>query len=249
MKQIIFFGLMLLNVGVFAQQGKERRLLPSEVSPLQREVKSPNRFALPSSYSEVFIRMMDMGRYRIGIGDQMVENSTGLFRFFDLSEGKYMLNIYDGNHLIYRTSVFTKHNQRLVLDFSEDAGLFVVDEFPINYREGQPAFNFPKYQNNRLYGKNLMNPADFETFFRHFKKESFDDNKMKLFQQQKNYSLFTAEQIVRLLEVFSFDSGKLPLAKMAYEVCVNPENYYKVIDKMTFSSAKQELNEYISQMR
>ena len=54
-----------------------------------------------------------------------------------------------------------------------------------------------------------------------------------------------AEQVYRILLMFSFESTKLKVAKFAYNYCVDKRNYYRVNDAFTFSSSIRELNNYI----
>ena len=56
---------------------------------------------------------------------------------------------------------------------------------------------------------------------------------------------FTAQQIVQMVKALSFDDNRLELAKTAYDNCVDRENYYKVVDALTYSSTKEKLREYI----
>jgi len=74
---------------------------------------------------------------------------------------------------------------------------------------------------------------------------SFDKDKMETFYMALKGVYFTTQQIVQMVNVLSFDDNRLELAKAAYDSCVDRENYYKVVDAMTYSSTKEKLREYI----
>ena len=52
---------------------------------------------------------------------------------------------------------------------------------------------------------------------------------------------------MELLGLFSFESSKLELAKLAYTKTVNNRKYYKLHDVFWFESSLTELNDYIKQ--
>ena len=54
-----------------------------------------------------------------------------------------------------------------------------------------------------------------------------------------------AKQVKDLLELFSFESSRLSIAKYAYAYCSDPSNYYLVNDAFQFESSIEELNAYI----
>ena len=44
--------------------------------------------------AQLWLRVFAEGRFRVEVGGQMMENSTGRYRFFDLNRGIQMLSIY-----------------------------------------------------------------------------------------------------------------------------------------------------------
>ena len=47
------------------------------------------------------------------------------------------------------------------------------------------------------------------------------------------------------MAAFGFEETKLEFAKYAYDFCTEKNKYYMVGDKFSFSSSKDELNEYL----
>ena len=167
-----------------------------------------------------------------------MENSTGRYRFFDLNRGIQMLSIYEnGNILVYRTQVELRENTRLLLDF-DGYDLYLFGEENIDNSGAQVFPNIGGY-------KALMSNEEFGQFYRSYTGKSFDKDKMETFYMALKGVYFTTQQIIQMVNVLSFDDNRLELAKAAYDSCVDRENYYKVMDAMTYSSTKEKLREYI----
>lgn len=211
--------------------------------------------------AEVFLRIPEYGRFTVEVGDQMMSNSTGKFRFFDLRAGSVPISIYEDNYLVYRTRINVRNNTRTVLDFFSHYGLYHLGTFPQHNRtygisEWDDIWN-NNYINRNNRGANNhdrggyvesmeMIPQEFNRLLRTLNEESFEKNKSSMISTAAQHNYFTAQQIAELLGTLSFESNKLELAKELYGVCVDQRNYYLVSQALNFSSSKQKLNEYIS---
>jgi len=76
-----------------------------------------------------------------------------------------------------------------------------------------------------------------------------DHRELAFFRAQKNIVSFTTEQIGELMEELSFDDNKLIIAQEAYPNVVDPQNYYQLQAKFTFSSGKKKLSEFLQSVR
>lgn len=276
----IFIGLMILaGISSFAQEaGKAGELLRNEASTSEMQSQNSsgfrnktfernsgnqnNRIKNPSyqwnrnyGYAEVFLRVPEQGFFTVEVGDQMIANGSGKFRFFDLQSGRVLVSIYENGFLIYRSSLMLRNNSRMVLDFFTNEGLYLLDSYPV---QGQYGFNDWNDIWNNPYGNspgnwgnqgNVMDNNTFRRFFDMMKKnERFDDGKIALINQQMRNSMFTAEQIRDLVKSLSFDKNKLSLAKSMYRNCADKDRYFVVYDAFDFESSKRELMNYISRL-
>lgn len=92
----------------------------------------------------------------------------------------------------------------------------------------------------------LVSPAEFAQAKKAIENESFNNTKITLAKQIiETKKCFSALQIKELVETISFESGKLDLAKFAYDYCIDPGNYYFLNDAFSFSSSKEELMNFI----
>ena len=155
-------------------------------------------------YAEVFIRIPERGRFTVSIGDQEITSTTGMYRFFDLTATPQPLSIWQGRTLIYRVTINPSDNTRMVMDFFSRDGLYLLDEITLN--NNQPSYHGRQWNDvwNRSYGgyggAPMMRQSDFNNFFKMYKDETFDKDKLSFFRAQKNIVSFTTEQVGQLME-------------------------------------------------
>lgn len=198
-----------------------------------------------AGYAEVFIRIPEMGRFTISLGEQEISSSSGMFRFFDVYAQNQELNIWYGRKLIYRVTINPRNNTRLVLDFFSQRGLFLLEEIDLNnVREVYYGRRWNDLWNSS-YGTRTMSHNNFESFFSMFKNQSFDDGKLKFFRMQKNVTSFTTKQVADMMECMSFDNNRLILAKEAFHNVIDRENYYKLHKSFSFRSTANEFADFL----
>lgn len=213
-------------------------------------------------YAEVFLRIPEQGYFAVEVGDQMISNGSGKYRFFDLQSGRIPISIYDNGFLIYRTTLMVRNNNRLVLDFFTDYGLYLLDSYPVKSQSygfndwndvwNDPYGNHGNDWNNPGVGNNfnVMDTNTFNQFFEMLKKNaSFDEDKLSFINQQTRTTAFTSRQIGSLVKSLSFDKNKLNLAKSLYSKCADREKYFIVYDAFDFESSKRELMDFISKSK
>lgn len=74
---------------------------------------------------------------------------------------------------------------------------------------------------------------------------TFESDKFLVAKQALGGKVVSADQVRRLMDLFTFESTKLDFAKWAYRITADPQNYYIVNDGFTFSSSIRELDEFI----
>ncbi|MEG0925191.1 DUF4476 domain-containing protein [Chryseobacterium sp.] len=277
MKKIFISSMLLIGISSFAQEaGKAGELLRNEASTTEMQTpngmnarnktfernsdRPSNKIKSPSyqwnknyGYAEVFLRIPEQGFFTVEVGDQMIANGSGKYRFFDLQSGRVPVSIYENGFLIYRTTLMLRNNGRMVLDFFTNEGLYLLDSYPV---QGQYGFNDWNDVWNNPYGNNsgnwnnvgnVMDNATFRQFFEMLKRnESFDDGKVAMINQQMRNTMFTAVQIRDLVKSLSFDKNKLALAKSMYRNCADKNKYFVVYDAFDFENSKRELMDFIA---
>lgn len=107
--------------------------------------------------------------------------------------------------------------------------------------------NHNPHQSCGAYG-NIMSHVSFNKLINTLDRENFDTHKFNIAKQALVYNNLTTEQVIVLLNQFTFDSNKLKLAKMAFTKTIDQENYFLVNNSFTFNSSIRDLNKYINQI-
>lgn len=282
MKNILIGLLLVTTTYSFAQEaGKAGELLKNEASKTEMQSAKAQEFDHRSSnentsgfrksnnqkfknpnyqwnqnygYAEVFLRIPELGYFTVELGDQVISNGSGKYRFFDLQSGRMPISIYDNGFLIYKTTLMLRNNNRMVLDFFTNEGLYLLDSYPVQsesygFNDWNDVWNNPygNQSGNWNQSGNTMSNETFQRFFGMLQdNERFDDGKISMINQQMRSSMFTSQQIRDLVKSLSFDKNKLALAKSMYKRCVDKNKYFLVYDAFDFESSKRELMEFIT---
>ncbi|HYE54551.1 MAG TPA: DUF4476 domain-containing protein [Chitinophagaceae bacterium] len=89
----------------------------------------------------------------------------------------------------------------------------------------------------------------FQTMKQTLRRESFENTRLTLAKQMIDRNGFESAQVKEMLQLFSFESNRLELAKHAYRNTVDKRNFFVVNDVFSFNSSKDELARYISNVR
>jgi len=127
-----------------------------------------------------------------------------------------------------------------------------------HYQSGIVLFTNTQLQNSwTVYAANFLAPpppppvvcvvttADFNSIMQSIRAKSFPADKLSLIDVLSKDRCFNVEQIKTIGKEFTFGSDKLEVFKKLYAKCPDQNNYYKLVDELTFSSEKDELNNFI----
>ncbi|TND09323.1 MAG: hypothetical protein FD123_1410 [Bacteroidetes bacterium] len=103
------------------------------------------------------------------------------------------------------------------------------------------------YGNNGYggYGYYGIPSADFEALKNSIRNKSFDDTRLTVAKQGIRNGI-TASQVTELVNLMTFESTKLALAKHAYSFTADKHNYHLVSNAFSFESSTTELAQYVS---
>lgn len=91
-----------------------------------------------------------------------------------------------------------------------------------------------------------MSEPEFLTLLNSVKNESFESDMLSIVQISAKYNFFTVSQVVRLINLFSFSSGKLEVVKMTYPNVIDRFNSHQIINAFTYSSDKEKVRQIIA---
>lgn len=90
-----------------------------------------------------------------------------------------------------------------------------------------------------------MAGGDFATATKTISSKSFEDSKMTTAKQVLKANCMNTDQIIQVMNLFSFEESKIEFAKAAHEKCTDRQNYWKLNDAFTFESSIDELNDFL----
>lgn len=86
-----------------------------------------------------------------------------------------------------------------------------------------------------------MHQDDFSQFVNTLESKAFESSKQQIALGTILNNYFTSEQVRQMLNVFSFESTKIEVAKKAYDRVIDPEKFYVVYNSFTFESSIDDL--------
>ena len=106
--------------------------------------------------------------------------------------------------------------------------------------------NYPNQYPSGGYGTNQqMNDVDFNNMKLFISKESFDNRRLEVAKIAAANSYFSTLQVKEIMNVLSFDDGKLEIAKYLYARSIDKNNYYQLTNALNFGSSKEALLNFI----
>lgn len=95
-------------------------------------------------------------------------------------------------------------------------------------------------------GSRPASDEDVNAMVVRMKNQSFDSDRLALGKVIVTSSTLTAMQIARLVETLDYSSSQVELLKYAYHYCLDPKNYYKALEVLTFSTDRRKVQDYIA---
>lgn len=91
--------------------------------------------------------------------------------------------------------------------------------------------------------------VDNETV-RAIERENFDSNRLKMADMVfRTGGLMTTGQIEKIAMSFDFDNERVKFLKMAYNNCLDPHMYYRVLRTIEFNSSREKIIDYVLDQR
>lgn len=182
-------------------------------------------------------------------GNQMCLPATSCF-VANLKPGYYTVEVYATRFASRPGERVWKgerlYNQRIYFNGNEVKDILVEGRGNLRpdrpgHGEHRPGHDRPNYNTHAR----VMNEQLFKTFLDKVKKEPFKDNRKTMINTALANSDFTSGQCLQLTKIFPFDDDRMEIMKMMYPRIVDKEAFFTVIDALTFSSNKDEMNKFI----
>lgn len=90
-----------------------------------------------------------------------------------------------------------------------------------------------------------MDDGNFSSFLAKMKDKNMDNAKLDFAKSTMKNNWFTSDQVLQILQTFSFENNKVELAKLIWHKTTDKGNYFKIYDAFTFSSSEKAVQEYV----
>jgi hypothetical protein len=147
--------------------------------------------------------------------------------------------------LIYSSSIYVRPSTHVDIVVNR-FGKALVDERAITTSDRwEDDYNDGGYEDDYSNGYNrAMSEQELNQLVQKIKSSWFNSGKINLAKDALQREYFQASQVRQILQLFSVESDKLELAKLAYRNTVDKRSYYRLYDVFTFQSSKDELNRF-----
>ena len=162
-------------------------------------------------------------------------------------------NRNDRNNLLYSSTITVRPNYHVDIMINR-FGKALVDERDLRYTNDRWD-NDNRYERNDDYRDNdnryrqAMRENEFDQFVKKIRSQWFGNAKMSIAKDGLTENYFTTPQVRHLLQLFSSESDKLQLAKLAYRRTVDQRNYHQLYDVFSSRRNRNELEQYIRNNR
>ncbi|MFM2138906.1 MAG: hypothetical protein RJA57_1213 [Bacteroidota bacterium] len=221
----------LVALGVLAFDGTRLSITaPVNGHELKVEIDG-RRFAMKDN--AVIAGHLSEGRHEVKIFRELRRNGFGFGR----------------REIIYQNTVFLRQGFHLDITLNR-FGKALVDERRIDVGDDWYDTGDVYYEGGASSGGiAAMNAREFEQVRSALRKEWFESNRLTSARHILERNAVSTAQVMELLQLFTFESNRLELAKIAYRSTVDPGQYYRVLELFGFGSSRDELARYIRQGR
>ncbi len=212
-------------------------------------------------YSSLNLMMVDNANYEVIFNNQFFGNTGNSFTMNQVLPGRYPLIVskYFPTQWGFQKQVVYNGLIDIPAGSNVNARVDCFNHLQLSYSPVFPAYqtNTPGHCGTSTSGYYQpmpaqipmgMNPVAFGQLKNTISNQWFDSGKLQVARQAISMNSLTAAQVSELMQLFSFESSKLELAKMAFANTVDKQNYYIVNNAFWFSSSVAELDQYISHL-
>lgn len=135
------------------------------------------------------------------------------------------------------------YNERIYFKGNGVQDIFVEERG--NVRPNRPRPGQGEHRPNNDRQDRVMDDPLFKAFLANMKKEPFADSRLKMLETALVSTDFTTEQCQQLVKLYNFNDDKVKVMKLMYPQIVDKEAFFTVIGTLTFSSDKDEMNDFV----
>lgn len=176
---------------------------------------------------------IDGGKHAISILKHEYNLTTSKVKTDVIYEGTLDLS----DNMFYTYKLSNAYLSFVSVDVYAPAATTVVTTTPTHHESTSTTASTP--------AGTAMEDGNFSSFLTKMKDKSMDNSKLEFAKSTMKNNWFTSDQVLQMLQTFSFESSKVELAKLIWHKTTDKANYFKIYDAFTFSSSEKSVQEYI----
>lgn len=214
-------------------------------------------FTLAASHpnpSELTISLHDGAAFDLTVNNRSFRQQASSYTIPDLHPGKHFIEVvrfdrfFNGLYFVMGAPrvVFSGYIQvparkRLIAHIDHRNRFVVTEKINLRPVRVQPGPVYPSAPQVVI-----LSPHAFGSLKASLAAIRFESSRLDLARQAVTTNNVTSAQVRELMELFSYESNRLKLAKMAYAHTVDPQNYFLVHRAFRFTSSSRELQRFIA---
>ncbi len=211
--------------------------------------------------SDLHIRKFDNAPVLVQLENQFVGNPGPVKIINNLEGGRYRLKIWTFRNVGYQPNTNKKLLYNGFIDVPAGAEVRAILTKNNTIRINQVIPNFvPAHVNPNYYPyvpfnptpigyqapHHIMTPSEFNALLNTIDHQNFESTKMVIARQAiKDHDVITTAQVAALMNLMSFESSKLELAKFAYQFTIDRHKYFQLFNEFSFDSSVRSLSDYM----
>lgn len=203
-------------------------------------------FSLSKSFSsELKVYAFDNSLIKVLIDGRIISDYSRFVSLNNLTSGKHSLKILKLENsgmrlnsrpiLAYSGRINIPNYSKVNVKLNRFRDIDIEINRYQNYYEKPSQFGF-------ACGSRIQ---DFEYLLNDINRASFDRDKLIIAMQAVRENQIFSYQVLKIMEMLSFESNKLKFAKFAYDYTIDKNKYYIVNRGFSFSSSIKRLDNYI----
>ena len=203
--------------------------------------------------SELILKTQTGAYFTTALNNSFYNSPVQSLHLTQIEPGRHSLRInevkFNGRmhnwfeHLIYNGFIDIPAATRVTAVIDSYGRLVITNLIPLIPPVLVTYYNYPSVS----YPYGYMVPSAFENLKNIVRNQSFDSSKLKIAKQAIAANNVRTEQVLQLMDLLTFESYKLDLAKFAYQYTVDKQNYFMLYDGFTFQSSINQLAMFIGQ--
>jgi hypothetical protein len=209
--------------------------------------------------SDLKIRMFDNRAIIVSIDDLNFNNPSPVVFAEGLNPGAHRITVWSirNNHYGYNHQPRMVYSGILDIPYNSIVKTVITRNNILKVISIEPKFVAPVvYQPFNPYQPCHYNPqpavvpvsntcSQFQALKATIASKSFDNTRYQIAAEYIRNNGISTREVGELMNLLTFESNKLDLAKFAYRYTADPQNYFMLYNEFTFDSSIRNLSDYI----